>query len=232
MFIDNQVTRYENGVTNRPVSDIFNSLRTMDPTRYHTLFEDFDFYVAANWTVTETDAGATQALTDADGGVLLITNSAGDDDLVGVQKIGESFLFEVGKKLFFKARLALNDATESDLAVGLLITDASPFDVTDGVFFLKADGAATVSFISEKNNAQVSSGAIASLEDAEMVDLAFFYDGVDRLYYSVNGATQGYINPGASFPDDEVLTVSFALANGEAVAKTLSVDYIFAAKER
>jgi hypothetical protein len=32
--------------------------------------------------------------------------------------------------------------------------------------------------------------------------------------------------------DDEDLTVSIALQNGEAVAKTMTVDYVFVAKER
>ena len=33
-------------------------------------------------------------------------------------------------------------------------------------------------------------------------------------------------------PDDEVLTPSFGIQNGEAAAKTMSIDYILAAKER
>jgi hypothetical protein len=32
--------------------------------------------------------------------------------------------------------------------------------------------------------------------------------------------------------DDEDLTPTFAIQNGEAVAKTMTVDYIFVAKER
>jgi hypothetical protein len=33
-------------------------------------------------------------------------------------------------------------------------------------------------------------------------------------------------------PDDEDLTVSFGIQNGEAVAKTMTVDYILAAMDR
>jgi hypothetical protein len=32
--------------------------------------------------------------------------------------------------------------------------------------------------------------------------------------------------------DDEELTISFGIQNGEAVAKTMSIDYIFVSKER
>lgn len=232
MLNDLTVTRFPNGLTNNNVGNIFSSLKCLDPTLFHQYFEDFDYYNAANWTVTETQAGATQALTDGDGGLLLLTNTAADDDLVAMQKVGESFLFAAGKKAFFKARLALSDVLQSDLVVGLLITDATPLDVTDGVYFIKADGAATLSFAAEKDNVAVSAAAVASMVNATMVELAFYWNGIDRIYYAVAGVVLGYITPSTSLPDDEVLTVSFAVQNGEAVAKTLTVDYVFAAFER
>jgi len=36
----------------------------------------------------------------------------------------------------------------------------------------------------------------------------------------------------ASYFPDTTLTVSFALQNGEAVAKTMTVDYVYVAQER
>lgn len=227
-----EVTRYPRGVTNVGEGDIFNSLKMPDPTLFHTYFNDFDHFVAADWTVTETQVGATQALTDGDGGLLLLTNTAADNDLNSIQKVGESFRFESGKKLFFKARVRVSNATQTDLVIGLVITDTTPLDVTDGVFFYKADDAATIALIAEKDNVQVSSGAIATLADATLVDLAFFYDGGDRIYYAVAGSVLGYISPSTSFPNDEDLTITLTLQNGSAVAHTLAIDYVFAAKER
>lgn len=230
-LIDNRVTRFGNGVTNRPENDIFASLRTMDPTLYHTFFEDFDYYVAANWTVTEVGVG-TRALQDADGGRLLVTNAAADDNHNYFNKVGESFLFETGKKLFFRALFQVNDATQSDFIMGLQITDVTPLDVTDGVFFQKDDGDALLDFHAEKNNVAVSAAGIFTVQDATDLEVAFFWDGIDRIWYSINGTVTGFITPGASLPDDEVLTVSFAIQNGEAVAKSMALDYIFVAKER
>lgn len=232
MFIDNLVTRFPNGVTNRDVGDIFNSLKCNDPTRYHTYFDDFDYFNAASWTVTETQAGATQALTDGDGGLLALVNSAADDDLNAIQKVGESFKFESGKKLFYRIRCKVSDATQSDVVVGLLITDTTPLDVTDGVYFIKSDGAATLTFAAEKNNVAVSAAAIATMVSDTFIELAFFYDGDSRIYYGSNGTVLGYITPAASFPDDEELTVSLAVQNGDGNARTLTIDYVFAAKER
>ena len=51
MFIDNQITRFGNGLTNRDVGDIFNSMPQPDPTRLHQYYEDFDYYLAADWVV-------------------------------------------------------------------------------------------------------------------------------------------------------------------------------------
>jgi hypothetical protein len=54
---------------------------------------------------------------------------------------------------------------------------------------------------------------------------------VSQVQYAVNGVVGGAVAT-TNLPDDEDLTVSFALQNGEAVAKTMTVDYIFVAKER
>jgi len=224
-------TRFPNGVTNVGEQSLFAELGQPAATLYHTYFEDFDYYAAADWTVTETDAGATQALTDGDGGLLLITNTAADNDLVSLQKKGESFRFEAGKALFFEARFKVSDATQSDVVIGLQITDTTPLDVSDGVFFIKADGAATVNFLVEKNNTATTASAVATMADDTYIRLGFYYDGVSAVQYFVNGSIAGS-SVTTNLPDDEDMTITIAIQNGEAVAKTMTVDYVYVAKER
>jgi hypothetical protein len=224
-------TRFPFGLTNVGESNSLADLGMPSPTKFHSYMEDFDYYVAGDWTVTETDAGATQALTDGDGGLLLVTNTAADNDLVGIQKKGESFRFASGKKLFFEARFKVSDATQSDLAIGLQITDTTPLDITDGVFFLKADGSTSVSFLVEKNNTATTTSAVATMADDTFITLGFNYNGGSVMEYCVNGVVAG-TSAVTNLPDDEDLAISFALQNGEAVAKTMTVDYIFVAKER
>ena len=62
--------------------------------------------------------------------------------------------------------------------------------------------------------------------------LAFYYDPKDRKFhvYKDNVEVGSGVNTNA--PDDEELAVSFALQNGEAVAKVMTLDYISAGKER
>lgn len=228
------VTRFPNGVTNVAENDLFCNLAMPDPTQYHTYFDDFDTYTAAQWTVTETSATATQALADGDGGWLLLTNSTEDNSLNALQKVGESFLMESGKQAFFKARFKVSDATQSDVVIGLQITDATPLDVSDGIYFLKSDGAATVDLVCRKNATTGSNTAtaVATLSDNTFVTLGWYYDGQGNLTYSVNNSVTGSMSASSSYLPDTELTVSFAIQNGEAAAKTMTVDYIYAAKQR
>ena len=225
------VTRFPNGVTNVGEDSPFADLTMPAPTKFHTYYEDFDYYVAGNWTVTETQAGATQALTDGDGGLLLITNTAADDDLVALQKVGESYRFASGKELFFEARFKVSDATQSDVVIGLQITDITPLDVSDGVFFIKADGSTSVSLLVEKNGTATTTSSVATMANDTFISLGFYYDGASSIQYSVNGVVKG-TSVTTNLPDDEDMTVTIALQNGEAVAKTMTVDYVFVAKER
>jgi len=229
-------TNFPNGVNNITAQNILGQLTQPDFTQSHTYFDDFDTYTAGNWTVTETQAGATQALANVDGGVLLLTNSAADNDLNALQKVGESFKFEAGKKLFFKARFAVSDATESDFVIGLQITDATPLAVTDGVYFRKDDGDANLDFVVIKDSTASTATAIATVVAATYITVGFYYNGVDEVVYaaSINSLNPTVLGKLAitNLPDDEELTVSFAIQNGEAVAKTMSIDYIFVSKER
>ena len=223
-------TRFTNGVTTAKSIEPMGQFILPDVTKAHTYFDDFDTYTAADWTVTETGV-ATQALANEDGGVLLVTNAAADDDASFSQKVGESFKFEAGKKLWFEARLKVSDATQSDWVVGLQITDTTPLAVTDGVYFRKDDGDANIDFVVIKNSTATTATAVSVNVDATYVRLSFYYNGVDEIVYFVDGVRQGK-SVTTNLPDDEELTISFGVQNGEAVAKTMSVDYILSAKAR
>jgi hypothetical protein len=227
-------TRFPYGLTNVGETDLFADMVQPDPTLFHTYFNDFDTYVAGDWTVTETDSGATQALTAGDGGLLLITNTAADNDLVALQKNPAAFTFTAGKKTFFRCRFKVSDATQSDLVFGLQVVDTTPLDVTDGIYFLKADGAATVDVICRKNasTGSTSASAVATMANDTFIELGFYYDGQSKVAYEVNGSVLGSLDASSTYLPDTTCTVSFALQNGEAVAKTMTVDYVYVAKER
>lgn len=230
-------TRFPYGVTNVSKSNPLGEFLMSDPTRVHMYFNDFDTYVVGDWTITTTEAGAgsaTEALGDADGGVLVITNDAADNDADFFQKVGESFLMEAGKKAWFKARFKVSDATQSDFVMGLQITDTTPLDATDGIYFMKDDGDAQLDVYCRKNATTGSTSAtnIATVADDTYLTVAWYYDGKSAVKYYVNDAHRGTLDGSSTYLPDTELTVSFGIQNGEAVAKIMTVDYIFAAKER
>jgi hypothetical protein len=227
-------TRFPFGLTNVGETDLFADMVQPDPTLFHEYWNDFDTYTAGDWVVTETQAGATQALTAGDGGLLLLTNSAADDDLVALQKTPAAFTFTAGKKTFFRCRFKVSDATQSDIVFGLQVVDTTPLDVTDGVYFLKADGSTSFSVICRKNatTGSTSASSIATLANDTYIELGFYYDGESKVVYEVNGAVVGSLDGTSAFLPDTTCTVSFALQNGEGAAKTMTVDYVYAAKER
>jgi hypothetical protein len=202
-----------------------------DPASWHTFFDDFDTYVAADWVVTEVGI-ATQVLTDEDGGVLLITNAAADNDSSFSQLLPESFKFEAGKRVIFKARFKISDAVQSDFVMGLQIKDTTPLAVSDGVFFMKDDGDALLDFSVFNTSVGVTRTALASLVTATHIEVAFHYNGKDEVQAFANGALAASILTSAIAVPTTELTVSYGVQNGEAVAKTMSVDYILVAKER
>ena len=51
------------------------------------------------------------------------------------------------------------------------------------------------------------------------------------LYYSINNGTP-LKSVATNLPNDEDLTISFGIQNGEAVAKTMTIDYITMMVER
>lgn len=236
-LIDNQVTRFENGFTNVPVGNIFNSLRQANPLLYTSFFDDFMDYVPTAWTVTETQAGATQATAVFAGGAILLTNSAADNDINQIQKAAGSILPVVGKKFFMSCRFQLSDVTDSDFAIGIQLVNADGTALataTDGIFFLKADDAATIALYSRQDNTtgSVNSGAIATLVAATNVVLSCFFDGVDRLYYAVDGTIGGYVTVAAGLLPNVACAPIISLKNGAAAAKTATVDYLYVAQEK
>lgn len=224
---------FTNGVNTVASSNPLGYFGMPDPTAFHTYFNDFDTYVAGDWTVTNSGT-ATEALADARGGRLLLTHDATtDDNTCFLNKVGESFKITSGKKCWFKARLQASEATQHDWVVGLQITDTTPLAVTDGIYFQKDDGDTNIDFHVTKNSSSSSLTGIGVNADATDVTLAFYYDGATKVYAFVNDLEVGSVTPGTNLPDDEELTISIASQTGDAVGThTMSIDYIFASEER
>lgn len=201
----------------------------VDDLSYHEYFNDFHVYDADAWTVTVVDGGGddgdSQVVTGAAGGVLLCTTDDAENDGPNFNLKGESFKLASGKELWFEARIAASEATQSDVLIGLSITDTDMLGgVTDGVYFRKVDASAAFAFVTEKNASETATAAVHTLVADTFVKLGFYFDGAGTVYGYVDGVLVATHT--LTIPDDEELTVAFQYLTGAAGVDTFSVDYI------
>ena len=198
--------------------------------------EDFNYFQATDWTITESDAAATEALATAAptvGGVLLITNTNADDNAVSMQKVGHSFIPTVGTNIWFECRLQASEATQCDWLVGLVITDTTPLAHADGIVFRKDDGDTQIDFETTNGSASSSETSIGTFAATTYVTVGFKITGTTSVEYFVNGVSQGTLTtriptaplrPTIHFQDGDTAAALAAL--------TMSVDYIMCSQTR
>lgn len=238
-------TNYPFGVSNVAESVALGGFPAPDPSKVHMWWNDFDTFThhatnSAEWLSTLVGAGSA-ALAMEDGGVVLLTCSAADDDSVQIQWKGwgttvvlENFKFDSAKSMWLKARCKISDATESDLLIGLAITDTTLIASlpTDGLFFYKQDGSTTLNFHARKGGTSTTV-AVGTLVTNTYATFGMYYNassGQATVYF--NDVASGQTTTLTNFPNTEEIAASIAVQNGEAVAKNASFDYLFVAKER
>lgn len=236
-----------NGVTNAVKSALMNMMGQPDPTKYNTFFEDFnsssDLAAATplNWTKTVVGTTPTATVASVDGGAILITNSAADNDSLAAQIKNPGFIINSGKRSWFSARFKISDVTQSDFLIGLTGLDTTPIGaaaseetgVADGIFFLKIDGSTDLRLYARKGSATVTTKTgIATLVNDTYVVAGWEYDGKEFKIYVNNAHVATVAAPFATGVPALVIGPNMMLQNGEAVAKTATIDWIFAAQER
>ena len=229
--------RYPSGVTTVKATSPLRNYPGPDPRRLHQYWDDFDQYVAADWVITDVGTDTRAVSAGADGGILVLTTGAIEDDGTFLQWSGntlattaETWKFASGFKLWFMARFKVSDATQSDFIMGLQITDTTPLAVSDGVYWRKDDGDANLDFVVMAASTATTATAASTCVDDTYMELGFYYDGASGIEYYKDGIKLGTAVT-TNMPSEE-LTVSFGVQAGAAAAKTLSLDYILCAKER
>jgi hypothetical protein len=176
----------------------------------------------AGFTTTLVEAGAGEstltAATTVNGGGFLLTTDANEDDGVQIQMLGEAFQPLASTLLYMGGRVQISDATQSDLLVGLCITDTTAIvGMTDGIYFRKVDATTSMLAVLEKDSSETTGTAHTVVADTD-VYLEIVVNGLVADFY-VNGTPITTLAQ-TNIPDDELLTPTFALLAGEAVAKT------------
>jgi hypothetical protein len=226
------MTRYAGGFSTAKSTMPFGNYTHPDPTDQHLYENDFNAYVAGDWTITVVGT-STPALVAGDGGILGITTSASSGDSAFLQKTIGSFTFETGKPAWFAARFKVSTLATTAV-IGLQVIDTTPLDVTDGIYFLSTTATGAVTGIVRKNaTTGSSSAAVGTLVADTYTELAWYWDGKDTVSFFQDKVGKGSISGvAAGFLPDTTCTVSFGVQTDSANARTMSVDYIIAAKSR
>lgn len=192
----------------------------------NTPFDGADAPAAFTTTLVETGGAETTVALNAgaDGGTLLITTDAADNDGANIQAKGEAFK-PLTYQLYFGARFKISEATQSDFLIGLCITDTDLLGgMTDGIYFRKVDASTTMNFVLEKDSTETATAFGTAIAADTWYVLEFFFDGTNVDWY-VNGVLQ--TRPAiTNLPNDEHLTPSVHVLTGSAASITAEVDWI------
>lgn len=242
---DNRVSRFPYGVTNVRESGILSDLPMNSRiTKVHEYSEDFDRYAAAEWTVT---GAGSAALTAGDGGLLNITSPV--SAFQSLQDNPGSFVMVKSFRSWMSFRASL-DSLLGNVLVGLLNVTVTPFtgaSQTDGIYFTSAVTTGALSINIAVGGVITTQALGASIVAGSQFVLDFYYDGADyaagypngRVVAEVSGAgasasvrTEILIPAASTFPGATVLATTMAVNASTAVARVLTVDSIWIAKDR
>lgn len=226
------------------------------PFRVHERFEDWDHYLASDWTITTTNAG-TAALTNGNGGLLLLTTAATGADLEALSTPVLDFNVIPGARMWYAINFQLSDATACLFQAGFANSFAT-LAPTDGIYFEKPAAATLLNLVLNKGGVKTTL-TIGNLVAATQYTLGFYYDGkpMPNLYaFSTigyagvptafaqpyyTGGSQAVASASADGQNPNPLTnlplaatglvSGFALKASAAAAKTLTVDYFYSGNE-
>lgn len=172
-----------------------------NPLFYHLLYDDFDQEINETGAYTKTTSGnGTIALTAGDGGLALFTTNTGTPlaaDIAAIQLPVAGFSLTAGKKSFFLTRLQISDAVNEAFNVGWIQTTATPFTVTDGIYFNKATGSAanlqvTTTVGSTPTTIVIPTSAY-TLANNTFIDLGLYVNKTQDILVFVGGQLVGWI---------------------------------------
>ncbi len=231
----------------------------LDVTKTHEYWNDFDNYLsnAGEFTVTTVGSGSL-ALAAGDGGIVNMATSAGATDSLVITKPVAGFGPAQGCEMWFAAQFALADATNCQVICGMANMLTAPFtltNITDGFFFNKPSGGTVVNAYvrgssNSQNLASIGLPTAFNFANATQVSLGIYCDvngnftfflgntlGLTPSFpYNIEGnkvcTIQTYQTLGSTYFPAVNLTPFVGILNSAAAIKTLSLDYLFAAKIR
>jgi hypothetical protein len=184
-------------------------------------------------TVTETGAGScTIVNTDTAGVALKLTTDDAEYEGINMQAKGEPFKLTTALPFYFGIKCSISDATQSDMLVGLCLTQTDLMKVAvahgvtaagvEGVFFVKVDAETTIRAKTYLAGTQTGTADYATAMDTSAHIYELLWDaGYINFYIDGNLVTK----VAASLPTVD-LTPSINFRTGSNNARTMSVYWM------
>ena len=196
--------------------------------RYATYWDEFYSYSPDSWTHTSIGGGSVGPGIGYKWGQINHATGGNDEDNEQIQLIGWlvyltswPFWFSVHTSIgyttdcSFMACLAITDST--------LITPAGVGQCSDWVGFSKDDGDQNLDFTTCKDSVPTTTDTGVDITTTGLMQMGFYWDGVDTVTPFVDGVAKTAHT--TNIPDDQSMTLSFALQAGSAGVKFLRVDW-------
>lgn len=250
MSFETPTTRSPFGLTNAAPQQTMGKYGAPDPTWAHEYKNDFDTYLASDWTVTVLNS-TTRALTPGAGGRFLVTNTTGIADLTYMQLVAAGFTMPTTanpKDAFFKFRGKISSVANTVFHAGLIMTSTTPVAANDGLFIHKPTGSGAFFLKSRIGGVETSVAFPSTMVAVDATDFEVGFHvaanvDVEAFFNPTTGAPSYAPVSGTTMPGRVAvltapglttanLAVSFGLLNSTAAAHTLNVDYVVAAQNR
>lgn len=214
----------------------------IDPTAY-LLFRDdfFDLNVVATtgkYVVTK-DGSVAASINDRHGGWASLPCDVNDNDEFYAASIGESWLFQASKPIWFEAKVELTEANTDDanIIVGLsdangantlLDNGAGPPASYSGAVFFKVDGTLAWQFETSNAGTQVTNATVGAYASGTAARVGFVFDPADGTTGSITPYFNGVEGTAHAITLASLteMNLVIGLKAGGANAEALKVDWV------
>jgi hypothetical protein len=207
----------------------------------HDDFTGIDIDDTDDWTKSVLNSGTLTLLADHVGGWAKSTGDGSTDNSGGAIQGNEIFLAEASKNIYFETRVAVADADDMDMFVGLAengtFATGVPFTASNQIGFLLVEGAADIYANCDSGGTETKTdtgidfadGAQSSANITNVRTLGFVIKGTGQVAFYVDRAL--VTTTTANIPTS-ALTPWFCAMSGTTTADAAWCDYINVAAQR
>ena len=245
MSFPSKVTRYPNDLIDVSETNILGEMGGLDPTKFVNYMEDFTDYLGPignmaggvtkdNWVGSGIGASSAVSYPASEAGIItLLTDANIGDNVFLIRDPLNLANIAIGQPTWFKVAIEIVTTNSQDTNFIFGLADEASLTPTDGIFF-RRDGVVTNIW----NLILLELGVETVSVDIDVgpggpFTLGFYWDGVDTVFFGLNGTVIGSIpNVTADLLPTPTLVPMFGAQTNITSTATLHLDYIFTRSRR